>query len=451
MNRLAHPSGASSLEYLDDVRLGKLAPRPLNIEQTGLSKAFLGDLLCKHLLDRGILTTSDIIRVLALAGPVVEQIVNFLKAEGRIEVRRRAGFEDELRYGLTDRGRASALDAMMRGGYLGPVPVPLPEYARVARAQTVHGQPVTSGEMREAFKDVVLGDDMIDRLGPALNSGRSIFIYGHAGTGKTYIAQRLSRLFYDLTLIPHAISVNETVVELFDPLVHKKVRQSTDGGGVSLDRGHDPRYVCCERPIVISGGELAADMLEVHYDVATRQYSAPLQLKANNGLFIIDDMGRQRITPEELFNRWIVPMEERKDYLSLGAGRHFTVPFDLVLVFSTNLSPLDLADEAFLRRIGYKIEFKPVTPDQYVEIWQGVCEERNLSFDANVVDYTISELHWRHQVPLLPCHPRDLLGMAVDRAAYHGEHSTVTEDDMRWAWNNYFVALDSADSPAETH
>lgn len=448
---MAHPAGASSLEYLDDVRLGKLAPKPLSVEQTGLSQAFLADLTCKHLLDRGVMSTSELIGQLALAGPVLEKIINFLKSEGRIEVRRRSGFEDELRYGLTDRGRASALDALMRGGYLGPVPVPLTEYARVARAQSVHGQPVTSEQMREAFKDVVLEDDLVDRLGPALNSGRAIFIYGHAGTGKTYIAQRLARCFYDLTLIPHAVAINETVVELFDPMVHKRVRSTPDGTALTLDRGHDPRYVCCERPIVISGGELAADMLEVHYDVATRQYSAPLQMKANNGVFILDDMGRQRISPEELFNRWIVPMEEKKDYLSLGAGRHFTVPFDTVLVFSTNLSPLDLADEAFLRRIGYKIEFKPVTPDQYVQIWRGVCEERRIAFDPDVVDYTIGELHGPERVPLLPCHPRDLLGMAMDRANYHGESATVSTDDVRWAWQNYFVTLPGAETPTGDH
>jgi hypothetical protein len=210
-----------------------------------------------------------------------------------------------------------------------------------------------------------------------------------------------------------------------------------------LETGFDPRFMACQRPVIISGGELTADMLEIHFDAETRMYRAPLQLKANNGIFIIDDMGRQRVAPETVFNRWIVPLEEKKDYLSLGAGQHFSVPFDLVMVFSTNLNPVDLADEAFLRRIGYKIEFHHVRPDDYRRIWQKVCADQAISCASEVVDYVIEELHGRHGMPMAACHPRDLLGIAVDHAAYLGEPRLVTREHMDWAWKNYFVSLRS--------
>jgi hypothetical protein len=180
-------------------------------------------------------------------------------------------------------------------------------------------------------------------------------------------------------------------------------------------------------------------MLEIHYDASTRRYQAPLQLKANNGVFIIDDMGRQRIAPETVFNRWIVPMEEKKDYLTLGAGRHFSIPFDVVLIFSTNLHPTDIADEAFLRRIGYKIEFPTLEPEEYRQIWNDYCLAEDIGCDDDVFDYTVNSLHIKHDTPLLPCHPRDLLSIARDHSAYTGNGGHVNRAAIEWAWSNYFV------------
>jgi hypothetical protein len=291
--------------------------------------------------------------------------------------------------------------------------------------------------------------DILDRLGPSLNSGRAIFIYGAAGTGKTYISQKLSRLFYDLTLVPHAIAIDDMVVQVFDHHLHKVVSYDSGDERIMLDRGHDPRFQVCERPVAITGGELTADMLEIRHDPATRLYEAPLQLKANNGIFIIDDMGRQRITPKELFNRWIVPLEEKLDYLDLGYGKHFSAPFDLVLIFSTNIHPLELADEAFLRRIGYKIEFKSLSRELYTQIWNDVCREFGATCEPEVLDFVIHQLHAVHRVPLLPCHPRDLLGMAVDHAVYSGESRRITTNHMRWAWDNYFVSVQDYVDPAD--
>jgi len=428
-------------DQLSLVRASKLVPRPTKLADTGLSQTFVADLVAKQLLDRGTLSLVKLSSIVALAGSIIESVLNFMRDEALIEVRPGKASATGLMYTLTDRGRVTALDAMMRSGYLGPAPVPLRHYARIARSQSIHNRAVTQESMHAAFDDVVLDSRLLDSLGPALNSGRAMFLYGPAGTGKTYISQRLCRLFRQPTLIPHAIAIDETVVQVFDPLVHKQMHQLPTGGDLKFDEGHDPRFIVCERPVVITGGELTGEMLEVHYEPSTRLYEAPLQLKANNGMFIIDDMGRQKVSPMEVFNRWIVPMEEKRDYLTLGSGRHFTVPFDVVLVFSTNIHPLDLADEAFLRRIGYKIEFGPLTVEQYEHIWRDACASYEVDYEPQVLDYVLNELHAKRRIALLPCHPRDLLGMARDHAIYEHESREVKIDHIRWAWDNYFVPI----------
>jgi len=373
----------------------------------------------------------------ALSGPILDDILNFLRKEGRVEVRARSSDESSLRYALTERGRASAQVAFERSGYVGPAPVTLSVYTETVQIQSVRDRLVTRDRMHTAFADVVLDEATIDRLGPALNSGKAIFVYGSAGTGKTYITQRLSRLLDGAALIPHAIAVGDRVIRLFDPAVH--IPLDIASPGVLLDEGYDPRFVLCRRPVVLTGGELTPDMLEVQFDPATRQYRAPLQLKATNGMFILDDLGRQRVPPQAVLNRWIVPMEESRDYLSLSSGEHFSVPFDLVLVFSTNLQPADLADDAFLRRIGYKIHFGPLTPGRYHDIWRQVCELHSIEYEPALCQHVIEQLHWHSSVPLLPCHPRDLIEMALDHAAYLGVPDELDADALAWAWNNYFV------------
>jgi predicted ATPase with chaperone activity len=429
-------------DQLGLMRASKLAPRPTRLSDTGLSETFVADLIAKHLFDRGTLSLGELSTILALAGSIIESVLNFMRTEARVEVRPGQASTAGLAYTLTERGRVTALDAMMRSGYLGPAPVPLKNYARIARAQTIHSRSVTHDAMCAAFDDVVLADEMLDRIGPALNSGRAIFLYGPAGTGKTFISQRLCRLFRHPTLIPHSIAIDDSVVQIFDPLIHKQLRLKPPGDNLKLEKGHDPRFVVCERPVAITGGELTAEMLEISYEPSTRLYEAPLQLKANNGLFIIDDMGRQKVSPAAVFNRWIVPMEEKRDYLTLGSGRHFTVPFDIVLIFSTNIHPLELAEEAFLRRIGYKIEFGALTVEQYEHIWRDACAAYEVEYESHVLDFVINDLHARNQVSLLPCHPRDLLGMAVDHAIYEDNSRNVSIDHLRWAWDNYFVSVD---------
>lgn len=424
--------------------LTRLAPRPRILEETGLSESFVADLLAKHLHAGGVLTLLELVQRVALAGPILERVLGFMKREGLVEIRAQTEKNAGLRYALTDRGRSLALEVTMRSGYVGPAPVPLADYARVVRAKTVHERAVTREDIDLLFNGIVIKEELLDQLGQSMNSGRSIFIYGPAGTGKTFISQRLANLFHDLTLIPYAILVGETVVRVFDPILHKAVSLEEQSNALMLEHGHDPRFVSSERPVIVVGGELTSELLEVQYDPATRQYEAPLQLKANNGLFLLDDLGRQKVHPDVILNRWIVPMEEHKDYHSLGAGQHFVVPFDEVLIFSTNLRPLDLADEAFLRRIGYKIHFDHLTEEQYKQIWRDVCVENSIQYEPELIDYLINDLHGGTDTPMKPCHPRDLLGIALDRIRYRNQPRDLTRKLLDFAWDSYFVAVSNA-------
>lgn len=441
MSMVIHPTAAASVtELTAETRLAALAPRPQDLSATGLSERLLADLLAKHLHSAGTLTLAELSERIALPGPIVERVLNFMRREARVEIKPRPEGSGSLPFALTEHGRSTALDAYMRSGYVGPAPVPLADYTKVITAQSVHGRRFEPDAVRAVFEGMVMAERTADQFGISINSGRPVFIYGPPGTGKTYVTHRLARLFRDVVLIPHAISVNETIVQVFDPILHETVDLAPRPSHV-LERSHDARYVACERPVIITGGELTIDLLDVRFDATTRRYEAPLQLKANSGMFVIDDLGRQKVSPDALLNRWIVPMNERRDYHALGSGRHFVTPFDVVLVFSSNLHPLDLADEAFLRRIGHKIYCGYITAEDYERIWADVCAERNVPFDSALVHFTVTELHAKHQIPLLPCHPRDLIDMALDKAGYAGAPPRLTRELMAWAWDTYFVSV----------
>jgi hypothetical protein len=413
-------------------------PRPMTPTETGLPPGLLADLALKHLLAAGTLIESEFMERLALGGSVVEPLVQTLRADGRIEVRPRQGFVGELRYGLTERGRQEARDALDRSSYVGPAPVTVSTYAQTVNAQAVRGRLVKRAAMRSAFAGVVVADAVLDDLGPALNSARPMFLYGVPGTGKTYLSRRLVRALSGSVYVPHAISIDQTIIRVFDPLVHRRIAGAGSRDPLLADT-EDRRFLACERPLVAVGGELCADMLEVRRDPSTGEYHAPVQLSANGG---------QRIEPPALFNRWIVPMEEGVDHLALPTGQHFTVPFDAIVVFSTNLDPATLADAAFLRRIGHKIELRPCAPEQYAAIWRQVCQERAVAFDPAVVEYVIGELHAGRGVPLLPCYPRDLIEIALDRAAYFGVAGVVSLEDISSAWDNYFLRTVTGTPPS---
>lgn len=421
--------------------LAQLAPRPRSLADTGLSESFTNELVVKHLYSAGVLTLHELSQRIALAGSVLEEVVSFLRQDAYIEVRGATEGTTGLRYALTDRGRALALDSLIKSGYTGPAPVPLKEYDRIVQAQSVHDKVVNQSMMQVKFANVIMQHDLLDQLGPAVHSGRAVFIYGQPGTGKTYICNKLATLFDDDILVPHAISLGDTVIQFFDPVYHHKIEVADDRGAVMMDSGHDPRFIRCRRPGVMTGGELTLDMLELSYDADSKQYQAPLQLKANNGVFMIDDLGRQKVAPADLLNRWIVPLENRKDFMYLSSGLHFPVPFEVVLIFSTNMNPLELADEAFLRRIGHKVRFETLNEAEFEGIWKQVCDERGIEFNKELLDYLFKEHYAKEERPMLPCHPRDLIGLALDMIHYKEETAEITPQTLQAAWQSYFVRM----------
>jgi len=414
----------------------RLAPMPLNIDQTGLSQGFLLDLIAKHLYSAGDLDQMVLTQRTGLSWQVLESLMVHLREGAFLELKR--GLKGEIRYSLTEQGKNLALEAMVKTTYAGPAPVTLKQYTDVVRAQSVMNVPVNLEMMVDSYDDVVVSEALLAQVGAAVVSGRSMLVYGGPGTGKTYIAQRIARLLAGDILVPHAITVADKIIKIFDPVIHEPVEEEESESLVITER-YDPRFVLCKRPAAITGGELTLKMLEINYDPDNKVYEAPTQLKANNGVYIVDDLGRQQIRPLDLLNRWIIPMEEKRDFHAVGGGTRFEVPADVVLVFSTNLDPLDLADEAFLRRLGYKIKFNNMNADDYEQVWRMNCKDRGLDFDPEVFRFVMDELYGKSDRPLVPCQPRDLIGLAMDQSRFQQLEPKLTKELLRWAWQSYFV------------
>jgi len=419
-----------------------IAPVPTTLSQTQLSFQLLKDLVLKHIYEESVASIRVLSRRLKLSGPNIESIVQLLRTEALIELGTATEDDGTLAFRLTDRGRSLAIAIMDRSGYVGPAPVSLAHYQKIVQAFSLAQHQVTRQEVAALFQNFIIEQHLADQLGAAFNSRKAIFVYGTAGTGKTFTIGRMMNLFKDICLVPHAIAVNDTIVQIYDPQIHIATETADSSDKIRYAEGYDSRFIPCQRPIVVAGGELTADLLEIQYDSRTKINQAPLQLKANNGILFIDDIGRQSIAPLVIFNRWIVPMEESRDFLTLANGQHFEVPFDVQLVFSSNIPPLQLADDAVLRRIGFKINFEEISAKAYGVIWQQECKKRNVNFDESVMRFALENLHQRHNIGLLPCHPRDLINMALTQATYLGEPGTLSAERIEWAWKNYFVQLD---------
>lgn len=429
-----------SVETQSGAETSTLAPKPATLAQTGLSGEFVTDLILRLLYVRGAHTLLELSQALALAGTIVEPVVNNLRYQAKAESTAEAGRQ---LFRLTDRGRRSAQEAFNRCAYVGPAPVPLDDFEAVASAQSFKGHLIRRDSLRSVLSDAVVEPEMLDRLGPALHSARPALIYGPAGTGKTFIAKQLIRAFGDTVLVPHALIAGGDVIRLYDPVVHRRV--GADSPALAFSSGEDPRYVRCQRPLVVTGGELTLDMLDLRFGADAGVATAPVQLKSTNGVLLIDDLGRQRIEPDALFNRWIIPLEERRDYLVDSTGHHISVPFETLLIFSTNLDPNDLADDAFLRRLGEKIRFDYCTKDRFRTIWNRVCSEAGGAPDR-LLEKLLSDLYEPSGRPLAPCHPRDLVDLAVSFARYRGDRQLLSEESITWAWENYFVTDEAEES-----
>jgi hypothetical protein len=350
---------------------------PRSMAELGIPESMLGDLILREAVVSGRTSTVLLAKRLAVSPAVISPMVEELRELRYLEVRGMEGRDYLL--APTDAGRVEAMDRMQHCRYLGPAPVSLPAY--VAMVQSQYEPPAFDmPSLREAFSDLVMGDGLLREVGPAAMGKGAMFLYGPPGTGKTSIAQRLLRLYSDAVLIPHCVEVDGQIVSVFDPIVHKPVLGLTIGG-------LDPRWVLCERPFVLVGGELTRDQLDLSYQSSSGTYVAPLQMQANNGFLVIDDFGRQSLRPEELLNRWIVPLDRHVDYLSLEHGMTFEVPFTAKIVFSTNLEPRTLGDEAFFRRIQSKVLVPPVGDDQFDEILQRVAAARGIELTSDAATH----------------------------------------------------------------
>jgi predicted ATPase with chaperone activity len=416
-----------------------IPPMPTSVKETGLPLGFLTDLALKIMYFEGNLSGHVLTERMKLPYTgVVDQVLDFLKREQLCEVKGAGGFaEAAYQYAISEKGRAMGREALDRSQYAGPAPVTLDAYTEVIHRQPLGKVVVHQRTMRQALAHLVINEATFSQLGPAVNSGRSVFLFGHPGNGKTAIAESVGDMILgDAMYIPYAIEIGGQVIRVFDSVNHVQADVPA-----SKSRAPDPRWVRIQRPVIITGGELTLETLDLVYDETNKYYEAPFQMKANGGLLLIDDFGRQQARPRDLLNRWIVPLEKRVDYLTLHTGRKIEVPFDVLIVFSTNLAPRDLVDEAFLRRIRHKIEIKDPSWDEYREIFRRVCEAKSVPYDDRGLAYLIQEHYLRLKHPARACHPRDIVDQLVDIARYLNVPPALNKDLIDRACEAYFVEL----------
>jgi len=426
-----------------------LPPPISSLDDTGLSPLWLQDLALKILYFQGYLTGFRIAEELALpfAG-VVDQILETLKREKSIEVKTsQMGLgEGSYQYAITGGGIVRAREALERSQYAGPAPVPIDVYNESVRRQARGRMVVTSRAMRQILSQLVLSETTFQRLGPALNSGNSIFLYGPPGNGKTSVAKAFGNLVLSQGMyIPFALYVDGQVVKLYDSVNHQRApdEDATPVGTGSLrsTTRRDSRWVKIRRPFVIVGGELTMEGLDLVFDDVNKYYEAPFQVKANGGILLIDDFGRQQVRPRDLLNRWIVPLENRLDYLTLHTGRKVEIPFDALVVFSTNLPPRDLVDEAFLRRLRHKIEIGDPSYEEYREIFRRVAGQKGIQYNDQGLAYLLQEWYIKRGRKLRASHPRDLCDQILDIARYLSTEPVMSRELLDRAAQSYFVEL----------
>ena len=415
-------------------------PMPTSLADTGLSVGQVEQLLIKTLHD-GELTGLAVADRMRLPYSILEPLIERLRAERLIEVRGGGGSgTSSYRYALTDLGRDRAQQYFENSLYAGAAPVPLASYVAYMNALTAARGFMDRDRLAQGFAHLIISEKVLEQLGPAVNAGKAVFLYGAPGNGKTVIAEGMGRTLGGDMFVPYAIDVDGHIVTMYDPIIHHAIEEDAQSSSIITQKAEDRRWVRIRRPVVMVGGELTLDMLDLRFNPMSKFYEAPIQLKANGGVFLVDDFGRQKQRPQDLLNRWIVPLESRIDFLTLHTGKKFQVPFDVLTVFATNLDPDSLADEAFLRRIPYKIPITDPSLDEFTRIFELNCRRRRMRFHRVMV----ASLQRRHYAPggraLRACHPRDLLDQVTALCRYRGIEPVITRELLDAACASYFVS-----------
>jgi hypothetical protein len=408
---------------------------PRSVEDTGLDLSFISDLIMKHILFMGEFTLKAVSEKIKLPIQIVDTAVDILRREHLVEVKGAGGYAKETyKFNITGQGKVRGTELLDICRYVGPAPVPLEAYKKLIELQTVKNIVVIEATVKKAFSHLIISDGLLKMLGPAISSGKAMFIYGPPGNGKTTIAETIGRTLPETVYIPSAIIVGGQIIAVFDPVNHFPCDYKPD-------EAFDERWILIRRPVIMTGGELTLKMLDLDFNPISKFYEAPLQMKSNNGLFILDDFGRQQMDPHSLLNRWIVPLERRTDFMTLHTGMKFDIPFDQLVIFSTNIEPRKLVDEAFLRRIRYKIKIDHPSEKEYKEIFIKVCESNGIEFKTDVYDYLLRNYYKRLDVKLNACHPRDIIDHIIDDAHYYNHAPQLSREGIDIAWQNYFVDM----------
>jgi DNA-binding MarR family transcriptional regulator len=421
-------------------KLERFIPRmPQSLADTGLSNSTIEQLILKLLYFKGDVMGSDLCRAMGLTFSSIDDMIDGFKLQQLIQVKSSLGFGPISEVlSLTERGRRVARDYLDNNQYVGPAPVPLGQYCAAVEAQRMPANWLTLERLTKAYSHLVISDAVFDQIGPAITSGKSFLIYGQPGNGKTQIAEALAKIQSSDIYLPYALEAQGNIIQLYDPIYHELAAQREEGS--DSDAQCDGRWALCRRPFIATGGELSLSMLDLSYNAISKIYDAPFQLKANNGIYLVDDFGRQKATSAEILNRWIVPMERRIDYLSFSNGGKMTIPFETFLIFSTNLTPEKLGDEAFLRRIQYKMLLRSPGEDEFRTIFCNYCESRGLGAPVRLVDAFISKHYLNTGKQFRRCHPRDVISQAIDYIQFKRLPYELTEDLLDQAFASCFLS-----------